>query len=335
MSQYNFTTINDPADPAFQGHTFTNLLGINNFGDIAGFYGSGQAGDPNKGFFLDVDGLFAPDRRWGQPEPRETFTPENFPGSAQTQMTGLNDVGVQVGYFYTTNQGVPFDNQFGFFLKNGVYTEVNDPHTPTTPQPGVLIENQLLGVNDFGIAVGFYNDAMGNSHGYTYNTNNGQFSADINAPNATSTVTAAINNLGQLAGFFTDASGTHGFVDNHGSFTTVNAPGASETELLGMNDFGVAVGFDMVNGAMHGVIFNSRTDTFTTLDDPHGIGTTTLNGINDRGDIVGFYVDAAGNTDGLLATPNFSGRLDLHAAAQGQGGLGLASPPGVPSLHHG
>jgi hypothetical protein len=53
---------------------------------------------------------------------------------------------------------------------------------------------------------------------------------------------------------------------------------------------------------MHGIIFNSMTDSFTTLDDPNGIGTTLFNGINKSGDIVGFYMDAAGNTDGLLAT---------------------------------
>jgi hypothetical protein len=34
------------------------------------------------------------------------------------------------------------------------------------------------------------------------------------------------------------------------------------------------------------------------------VGTTTVNGINDRGDLVGFYVDAAGNTDGFLAMPS-------------------------------
>src|SRR5579863_10527422 len=95
---YSFETINDPADPAFQGATFTNVLGINNFGEIAGFYGSGQAGDPNKGYLLRHD----------------QFIPENFPGSAQTQLTGLNDEGVETGYFYPTNNGVPFDNQFGF-----------------------------------------------------------------------------------------------------------------------------------------------------------------------------------------------------------------------------
>jgi hypothetical protein len=296
---YSFTTINDPADPPFDGVTFTNLMGINNLGDIAGFYGSGQAGDPNTGFLLDL-----PDK----------FTPSNFPGSAQTQMTGLNDLGVAVGYLYRTNNGVAFDNQFGFYEKGGVFVEVNNPNTPIHPDPGVLIENQLMGVNDFNIAVGFYNDAHGNSHGYTYNINNGRFSADINDPNAVSTVSAAINNFGGIVGFYTDSAGAiHGFLDNHGHFKTVNAPGATETELLGVNDFGMAVGFDIVGGQMHGIVYNSLNGKFTTLDDPHGIGTTTLNGINDLGQIVGFYVDSKGNTDGLLANPN--GLLGVTAGA--------------------
>jgi len=33
------------------------------------------------------------------------------------------------------------------------------------------------------------------------------------------------------------------------------------------------------------------------------VGTTTINGINDFGDLVGFYVDSNGNTDGMLAVP--------------------------------
>ena len=39
------------------------------------------------------------------------------------------------------------------------------------------------------------------------------------------------------------------------------------------------------------------------VDDPHGHGTTTINGVNDHGDLVGFYTDSAGNTDGMLALP--------------------------------
>jgi hypothetical protein len=42
---------------------------------------------------------------------------------------------------------------------------------------------------------------------------------------------------------------------------------------------------------------------FTTVDDPHGIGATTINGVNDHGDLVGFYTDSAGNTDGMLIQP--------------------------------
>ena len=37
--------------------------------------------------------------------------------------------------------------------------------------------------------------------------------------------------------------------------------------------------------------------------DPNGVGSTLVNGINAAGDLVGFYTDAAGNTDGMLATP--------------------------------
>ena len=40
-----------------------------------------------------------------------------------------------------------------------------------------------------------------------------------------------------------------------------------------------------------------------SIDDPNGVGSTVVNGINAAGDLVGFYTDAAGNTDGMLATP--------------------------------
>lgn len=296
---YSFETINDPADQPFMGATFTNLLGINNSDLIAGFYGSGQAGDPNKGFLLTLP---------------NTFTPENFPGSAQTQLTGLNDMGTSVGYLYLTNNGVPVDNQFGFYVKGGTFVEVNNPNTPTSTPPGILIENQLLGVTNNDLAVGFYNtvgiDASGDhavSHGYTYDIATKTFSANIDDPNASltngGTVAAAINNFDEIAGFFTDSSGViHGFIDNGGVFTTVDPLGATETELLGVNDKGIADGFTIIGGVMHGILYNSVTKAFTTLD-PSGSHGTTLNGINNAGDVVGFFVDAAGNTDGLLGTP--------------------------------
>ena len=98
---------------------------------------------------------------------------------------------------------------------------------------GVITENQLIGVNNEDIAVGFYNDSHGDSHGYTYNIATNTFSADINFP-AESTVTAAINNSGEIAGFFTDSGGVaHGFIKDGSVFTTVDPLGATETQLLG------------------------------------------------------------------------------------------------------
>jgi hypothetical protein len=34
-----------------------------------------------------------------------------------------------------------------------------------------------------------------------------------------------------------------------------------------------------------------------------GASSTAINGVNDEGDLVGFFTDAKGNTDGLLALP--------------------------------
>jgi hypothetical protein len=43
---------------------------------------------------------------------------------------------------------------------------------------------------------------------------------------------------------------------------------------------------------------------FETVNDPAAMpGTTTINGVNDHGRLVGFYTDSSGNTDGMLATP--------------------------------
>ena len=335
---YSFEIINDPNDkpfpppPATGGVTFTNLMGITSNGDtIPGFYGSGQAGDPNTGFVLTLPG--------------KTFTSSNatFPGlvppfnAAQTQMTAINGNGTTfTGYTYPTNTGVATDFQFGFYEQGGVFHMVNNPATPNcgaTPNPcdmNVITENQLIGVNNANLAVGFYNDIHGDSHGYTYNIPTNTFSPDILFPGAVSTVTAAINNSDEIAGFFTDSSGViHGFIENGMDFTPVDPPGSVETELLGINDNGLAVGFYCVSsgcpaGSMHGLLFNILTDTFTTIN-PFGFATTTLNGINDRNQIVGFFVDANGNTDGLLANPipEPSTWIMILAGFAGLGGLSL------------
>ncbi len=77
--KYNFQVAN------FAGDTFTQLLGINNGGTIAGYHGAGTTPqNPNKGFTLTLPA---------------SFISENFPGSVQTQVVGINNQGATGGFF--------------------------------------------------------------------------------------------------------------------------------------------------------------------------------------------------------------------------------------------
>lgn len=71
--------------------------------------------------------------------------------------------------------------------------------------------NQLLGLNDAGTAVGFYNDATGNSHAFTLDQRTGKFAA-VNVPGASSAVASGINSAGDIVGIAISPSGTGGFL---------------------------------------------------------------------------------------------------------------------------
>lgn len=285
-TSYSFQTLNNNNDP-----TFNQLLGINNTGEIAGYFGSGALGHPNQGYTLNP------------PYGQANYTNENFPGSVQTQVTGINNNGVTVGFGSNQNTVSQVNNNFGFVDVNGVFTIVNSPLVAVFN--GVTV-NQLLAVNNNGIAAGFYVDANGNDNGYTYNIGTKSFT-NLTISGAVSDTAAGINNAGEIAGFFTNgANTTEGFILNGNIQTNVQDPFGTSTMILGLNNTGLADGVYMdANGVNHGFIYNINTGQFTTVDDPNanqvsGSGTT-LNGLNDRGQLTGFYVDANGNTDGLLA----------------------------------
>lgn len=291
-SRYQFTTLNNANDL-----TFNQLLGINNNGHIAGYLGSGAAGHPNKGYLLRL------------PYGQGNYQDLNFPGSVQTQVTGLNDRGVQVGFWSTQNTANMTNNNFGFYLRNGQFHSADFP-TGDNASPPV---DQLLGVNDHDVAVGFYTNGQGSNRGYEYNIITHRFGRVLKpgAPGGTagpSLTAAAINNRGDVAGFYNNSAGvTVAFLKyGDGRFLTLAVPGASMTQAFGVNDSGEVVGAYTVgtgsSAVMHGFTWRPGHG-FTTVDDPHGVGTTTINGVNDRGDLVGFYTDSAGNTDGMLAMP--------------------------------
>jgi hypothetical protein len=289
-TSFHFQTLNNNTDL-----TFNQLLGINNDGVIAGYFGSGAQGHPNKGYEL-----------WTP----STYRSENFPGSVQTQVTGLNDDGVTVGFFSTMNTASMTNDNFGFYASNGSFHEVNFP-TGDNASPQV---DQLLGVNDHGVAVGFYTNGQGSNRGYEYNIKTHQFtrvlppgytsSTSLQSPSLTAT---AVSNHGDVAGFYNKTSTqVDAFLLHNGQFITLAVPGASMTQAFGVNDSDEVVGAYTTgtgnNAQTNGFTWRAGYG-FTTVNDPHGIGATTINGVNDHGDLVGFYTDSTGNTDGLLVQP--------------------------------
>ena len=282
-----FTTLNDAADP-----TFNQLLGINNDGKIAGYFGSGAQGHANKGYTLSGD------------YHQNHYHNENFPGSVQTQVTGINNKDLTVGFWADSNNANMVNNNFGFVEHDGIFTNVVDPLGVKAAAGGLTVE-QLLGVNDQDKAVGFWTDGNGNNHGFTYDVGSKSFS-EVNIAGFTSTTTTAINNEGHLAGFASNGGSDTSFIKEGSKLEWLTGPkGAVSTMALGINNNDQVVGsYTDAAGQMHGFLFDEQSKTYATIDDPNGVkgptGMTVLNGINDKGQVVGFYLDKAGNTDGLL-----------------------------------
>src|ERR1700685_4059243 len=125
----DFKTLNNDNDL-----TFNQLLGINNEGKIAGYFGSGAQGAPNKGYTLSGD------------YDQDDYKNENFPNSVQTQVTGINDHNVTVGFWADSNNANLVNNNFGFVDQNGVFTNVVDPLGKNAAAGNMTVE-QLLSVN--------------------------------------------------------------------------------------------------------------------------------------------------------------------------------------------
>lgn len=269
---YTFKTIIYPND------AFTQLLGINTGGEIVGYHGNGQGGHPNKGFTLKLP---------------STFTLEDFPGAVQTQVTGVNDLG-QTSGFYTDTAGV----QHGFLKLGATFKTVHYPGS---------VGNRLLALNSASQAIGVYFEPSGRMGYYLYE--DGNFSL-LNLPDEikSSAQITGINNAGAISGYYADkAYKMHGFLLTRGHLITLTVPEALGTFAYGLNNVGQVVGYytDGIYQAS-GFVWSESTG-FQTVDDPiGGNAITVINGINDKGVIVGgtgVCLPGGASCDGFVGTP--------------------------------
>jgi hypothetical protein len=261
---YDFTGVADP-----NGLQGTSANGIDNAGVIVGSYtdSSGTHG------FVDAANVFT-----------------NFDAGNETYTVagGISSNGTVAGY--ATNSSGATD---GFTGSGLVYTSFD--------VPGGVGQTFATGISPSGSAtIGYYVDANSVSHGFLYG---GSFTP-IDAPNATSTVATGVNAAGTTVGYYTDATGTHGFMRSAaGVYTAINDPdGTYGTYVTGINDLGEISGY-YIDAAGNVDGFVSAGADFVTVDAPGSAGFTEINGINDSGTIVGVSIDpVTGYSAGFVAT---------------------------------
>jgi uncharacterized membrane protein len=162
----------------------------------------------------------------------------------------------------------------------------------------------------------------------------------IDHPDAVAeTAVLGINSRGQIVGGYVDADGTvRSFLLDDGVFTPIDHPDAGAgpgtgTLALGLNDRGQIVGaYVGADGRGHGFLRDKRfgarhKGVFTTIDHPDagsepGTGTLAY-GINNRGRIVGTYLDAGSTAHGFV-------RDKGHGARRDEGVFTTIDFPGAP-----
>jgi probable HAF family extracellular repeat protein len=194
----------------------------------------------------------------------------------------------------------------GYIYRNGAYSTLDDPlgTTETVPQ----------GINNADQVVGYYLASTGAFRGFFVDAAFGLYApiddplAGTSGGGAQGTYAQDINNAHQIVGYYVDSSNRyHGFLYANGSYTTLDVPSATLTRALGINDVGQIVGtYDNASGHHGFLYFNG---VYTTIDDPQagtmpGQGTYAASGIDNAGNIVGYYVDGSGNFHGFLETAN-------------------------------
>jgi hypothetical protein len=287
---YQFTTFDGPGTGGGTIGT-TTANGINNSGAIVGFSTTGGVNtnfirNPNGSFTTIIpndgaamaNGINSSNTVVGvngnmfaiQVSPNGTVTPLPLPTATTTASVAfaINDKGVIVGQYTDSKTGTTP----GFILNDGTYTFLN-PKDPV--KGGTSMVTNAQGINNKGTGVGFESANGVNQHGFKFD----------------------------LAGHTTalpDPAGT----------PQILADGLVLTQFLGVNDNGLAVGYYQTNGgSQHGFLFDLATNAYTFLDEPNSKPGTTaasitqITGINNAGEITGFYLDADGMMHGFLATP--------------------------------
>lgn len=215
----------------------------------------------------------------------------SFPGDNFTQLLGINDQSVIVGY-----HGATVNKGFTLTLP-GTFTDTNFPGSAQTQVVGI---GGATGNTD---KVGFYVDTAGTTHGFINIPGFSPPFITVDQPGTAFNQVLGISNVGaRIAGYSsTDPTGAtlqRAYIGSSGifgnTFNDINGllPANQNSQATGINDANNAVGFYLPT-ADTSIGFLDTAGTISTID-PFGSTFTQALGISEAGEIVGFYVDGNG-----------------------------------------
>jgi probable HAF family extracellular repeat protein len=189
----------------------------------------------------------------------------------------INDHGSIVGSYADAVTGQPY----AFLMVDDIVTTINSPACPVPSRhhPGIA----AWGVNNQDQVVGGYHPCGGGDDGHGFLWADGVLQT-VDVPNEPNTEWYSINDHGEMVGSY-NTTGLHGVFFSKGTFTELVAPDREDLPIpFGLNNRG-----DLV-GNIGGDAFLWSKGQYTYLRVP-GSGETEARGINDEGQIVGFWLD--------------------------------------------
>jgi probable HAF family extracellular repeat protein len=247
-----------------------------------------------------------------------TYTQIDVPGSSNTYCWGIDTAGDVVGYYLDASSGA----YYGYVLSNGNYTTIQYQGELTT-------STFLRGINDVGQMVGNTDEAA-----FSYDSLSGTFTT-LPMYNNALTYPSAINNAGVIV---SNSYGDIGVKLVGSTYTKILPPTSPDSWVQGITAGGGIVGFAFANNQVFSFSYHAgkykevlrpytgfeiygisssgksivgygnqngflyQDGTMQTLAFP-GATATYATGVNEAGEVVGWFIDSSIIYHGFTWTP--------------------------------
>ena len=134
----------------------------------------------------------------------------------------------------------------------------------------------------------------------------------LDRPGATRPIFTALVMPGQISGYSTNASASHGFLLSGGQSTDLRIPRGQGTErMYGINAFSGAAGsYEDFNGTAHAVEW-SGPQAVGVVVEPANLKSSTIYDIGDIDQVVGEYTDQSDQDHAFVTDPGGAGTVTI------------------------